>query len=164
MKDAWEMLRHIQDNKKPIKWLFFLLKKCYNLGMKKLIKIFLSILIIIFLLILYMDNNDSKYISKLEKNIIKNTDIKKVIYINTYGNYYIVMDDNNLYVFDNKYVELLKVDKILIHKNNKKYDIIYDEKPMYMKDYYKDSKLYYEYYDLYSYEKTGEVLVGGSYE
>jgi len=132
--------------------------------MKKLIKIFLSVLIIIFLLITYMDYSDSRYKTKLEKMIVKNTDIKNVTYINAYGDYYIVMDDDNLYVFNDKYVELLKVDKILIHKNDKKYDIIYDEKPMYMKDYYKDNKLYYEYYDLYSYEKIGEVLVGGKDE
>ena len=35
---------------------------------------------------------------------------------------------------------------------------------MYISNYYKDNKLYYEYYDLYTYEKTGEVLVGGNYE
>ena len=132
--------------------------------MKKLIKIFLGILIIIFLLILYIDYNDHRYINKLEKDIIKNTDVREVSYLNTYGKYYIVMDDDNLYVFDSEYVELLKVDKILIHENNKKYDIIYEEKPMYISNYYKDNKLYYEYYDLYTYEKTGEVLVGGNYE
>jgi len=132
--------------------------------MKKLIKIFLGILIIIFLLILYIDYNDHRYINKLEKAIIKNTDVREVSYLNTYGKYYIVMDDDNLYVFDSEYVELLKVDKILIHENNKKYDIIYEEKPMYISNYYKDNKLYYEYYDLYTYEKTGEVLVGGNYE
>ena len=131
--------------------------------MKKLIKIFLIILIIIFLLILYVDYNDSSYINKLEKKIIKHTGITEIIYINIYGNNYIVMDNDNLYILDNKYVELLKVDKILIHKNTEKYDIIYDEKPMYMNDHYKDNKLYYEYYDLYSYEKIGEVLVGGNY-
>lgn len=132
--------------------------------MKKLIKIFLSVLIIIFLLVLYMDYNDYKYVSKLEAKIIKHTDIKKINYINTYGKYYIVLDADNLYVFDNKYVELLKIDRILIHPNTKKYDIIYDEKPIYIKDYYKDNKLYYEYYDLYSYEKVSSILVGGSYE
>lgn len=156
-----KMLRLIQDSKKPVKWLFFLQEKCYNLSMKKLIKFFLIIFTIILLLILYINYNDYKNINKLEKQIIKKTDVKKINYLNTYGNYYIVMDDDNLYIFDDKYIELLKIDKILIHKNNKKYDIIYDEVPMYMNDYYKDGKLYYVYYDIYSYKKIGEVSVGG---
>ena len=133
--------------------------------MKKLIKIFIGILIIVFMFVLYIDYSDLRYMNRLEDKIIKNTDIKKIKYINTYHDYYIVMDNDNLYVFDNKYVELLKVDKILIHKNDKNYDIIYnDGKLMYMNNYYKDNKLYFEYYDLYSYEKTSEVLVGGIYE
>ena len=35
---------------------------------------------------------------------------------------------------------------------------------MYMHDYYKYKKLVYEYYDLYTYDKISEVLVGGTYE
>ena len=160
MINVLAMLRLVQDNKKPIKWLFFLPKKCYNLSMKKLIKI----LIIVLFLILYIDYNDYNDNNRLKNRIIKHTDIENVVYLNTYGDYYIVMDDDNLYVFDKKCVEILKIDKILIHKNSKNYDIIYDEKPMYMNDYYKDNKLYYEYYDLYSYEKINEVVVGGNYE
>ncbi len=132
--------------------------------MKKLIKIFLVILIIFFLLILYIDYNDYKNYSSLEKEIIKKTDIKKIDYLNTYGDYYLVMDDDNLYVLSKEYVELLKVDKILIHENDKKYDIIYDEVPMYMDNYYKDGKLNYVYYDLYSYQQIDKVLMGGNYE
>ena len=133
--------------------------------MKKLITIFIGILIIIFISILYMDYNNQKYISKLENRIIKNTNIKNIKYINSYDEYYIIIDDNNLYVFDDKYVELLKVDKILLHPNDKNYDIIYnDGRLMYMNNYYKDNKLYFEYYDVYSYEIINEVLVGGSYE
>ena len=132
--------------------------------MKKLIKGFLVGLVIIFLLILFIDYNDDNGNKKVIKEIIKNTSAKKVNYFNTYGDYYIVLDDDNLYVFDLEYTELLKIDKILIHENDKKYDIIFDEKPKYMNDYYKDGKLYYEYYDLYSYEKINEVLVGGKDE
>ena len=132
--------------------------------MKKLIKIFISTLIIVFVFILYMNYNDNKHIDELKKKIIKNTDIKEINYLNTYGEYYIVLDNDNLYVLDKKYVELLKIDKILIHENTRNYDIIYDEAPMYMRDYYKDNKLHYEYFDLYSYEKINEVLVGGVYE
>ena len=149
--------------KKPIKWLFFLDKKCYNLGMKKLIKIFIGVLLIIFFFVLYISYRDNRYLNKLEKTIVKKMDIEVIKYLNIYGDYYIVMDDNNLYVLDNKYVELLKIDKLIIHENSENYDIIFNEKPMYMNDYYKDNKLYYEYYDLYSYEKIDTEIVGGNY-
>ena len=129
--------------------------------MRKLIKIFLSILIIVFLLILYVVYRDYKTNSILEKKIMTKTDVEKIVNLNVYGDNYIVMDDDNLYIFDKKYVELLKVDRILIHKNNEKYDIIFDKQPMYMKDYYKGNKLYYVYYDLYTYEKIDEIVVGG---
>ena len=134
------------------------------MDMKQLIKIFIGILVIIFILILYMDYNDKKYNGKLKDEIIDNTDIKEIKYINYYDSYYIVMDLDYLYVFDNKYVELLKIDRILIHENKKKYDMIFrDGIVMYINDYYKDKKLVYEYYDLYSYDKISEVLVGGTY-
>lgn len=129
--------------------------------MKKLIKIFLSIFIIILLLIIYVDCRDYKSNRILEKKIIAETDVKKIVYLNIYGDNYIVMDDDNLYVFDKKYIELLKIDRILIHKNDKKYDIIFDKQPMYMQDYYKDNRLHYVYYDLYTYEKIDEIVVGG---
>ena len=133
--------------------------------MKRIIKIFISLLIITFIFILYMDYNDRKNISKLEDKIVNNTDIKEIEYINYYDNYYIVMDMDDLYVFDKDYVEILKIDKILIHENKKKYDMIYkDGVVMYVNDYYKNKTLYYEYYDLYTYELFNKVLVGGTYE
>ncbi len=132
--------------------------------MKNVIKIFLLILLIIFIAILYIDYRDNRYINNIEKKIIKYTDIKKIDYLNVYNDYYLVMDDDNLYVLDEKYIELLKVDRILIHKNSNNYDIIYSEKPMYIKDSYHNGKLSYEYYDLYSYEKIDNILVGGKDE
>ena len=135
------------------------------MDMKKVIKIFISGLVILFILILYMDYNDIKYEKKLKNKIINHTEIKNIKYINFYDNYYIVMDNDNLWVFNKKYVELLKIDRILIHDNPRKYDIIYkDGLVIYMKDYYKNNKIYYKYYDLYSYEEKKMVLVGGAYE
>ena len=135
------------------------------MSMKKIIKIFISVLIIIFIFVLYMDYNDKRYEDRLKNKIINNTDIKEIEYINYYDSYYIVMDMENIYVLDNKYIELLKIDKILIHENKKKYDMIYkDGMVMYMNDYYKGKLLVYEYYDLYTYELYDRVLVGGNYE
>ena len=128
--------------------------------MKRVIKIFIGLLIIAFLLIIYMDHNDKAYINKLKNK----TDIKEINYINYYNNYYIVTDDNYIYLLDNKYKELLREDIILIHKNTNNYDIIYDSKFMYLNSKIKDNTLIYQYYDIHSYELIKEVLVGGKNE
>ena len=110
-----------------------------------------------------MNYNDNHYSSKLKNKISDKTKISGIKYINCYDGYYIVMDDNYIYLYDDKYHELLKEDRILMHKNTNNYDIIYkDGKLMYFKDYLKDDKLIYRYYNLYNYELIDEVLVGGS--
>ena len=128
--------------------------------MKKLVAIFVSVMIIIFLLISYMVHMDNKGTSNLEKIVIKKIGIKEFNYINKYDNYYIVLTDNYLYLYDNKFLELLKIDTALIHKNDKKYDIIYSNKQlMYFHDYVKNNKNTYEYYDLYTYEPIDKVVL-----
>ena len=77
--------------------------------MKKIIKIFISVLIIIFIFVLYMDYNDKRYEDRLKNKIINNTDVKEIEYINYYDSYYIVMDMENIYVLDNKYIGKLLV-------------------------------------------------------
>lgn len=133
--------------------------------MKKVIKTFIGLLIFIFVLILYIDNNDKNYQNELTDKIINNTDIKDIEYINNYDDYYIVMNKDNLYLFNNEYDEIFKIDCILIHENKKKYDIIYkDGTLMYMNDYYNGKQLVYEYYNLYTYELIKRVFVGGKNE
>ena len=112
-----------------------------------------------------MDNNDRQYDNKLRNRIIKNTGIKNIEYINYYDDYYVVIDKDNLYLYDNEYKEILKVDRIIIYKNDNDYDIIYkDGKLMYFDDILKDNKLIYRYYNIYNYELIDEVLVGGVYD
>ena len=131
--------------------------------MKTVIKIFIGILLLLFFLILYMDIDNNKYQNSLENKIIKNTDVKIIKYINYYDKYYIVMDNTNLYLFDNDYKELLREDKVTISENKNNYDIIYkDGKFMYFSDELNDDKLTYRYYDIHSYEIIDQVLVGGT--
>lgn len=131
--------------------------------MKKMIKIFIGLLIILFLCIFYMDYSDRHYQNKLEKKIMKHTELKKINYINYYDDYYIVLDDNYLYLFDKKYKELLKEDVLLVYKNKNNYDIIYkDGKFMYLSDTIEKKKLVYRYYDIHSYELIDEVFVRGA--
>lgn len=135
------------------------------IDMKKIIIWFISILIILFLLIMYININNNKYNDKLENNIINNTEIKKIRYINKYDNYYIVTNNKYIYLIDSKYDIILKKDISLIHKNTNNYDIIYkDEYLMYFNDYIKDDILVYEYYDINTYELIDRVFVGGKNE
>ncbi len=130
--------------------------------MKKVVKIVIGLIIILFMFITYMVYDDNKYNNKIIKNIVKNTEIKDIIYFNEYNNYYIVKDKDYIYLFDKKYKEIFKVDNILVYENKKNYDIIYkDELLMYMNDYYKNNRLVYEYYNIYTYEPIDKVIVGG---
>ena len=112
--------------------------------------------------IIYVLINDNKYQRKLEKNIINNTDVKEISYLNKYGNYYIVMDMEYIYVYDLKYNEILSKDINLIHVNDNEYDIIYkDDTLMYLNNYKKDNSLVYEYYDIDTYKLIDNVYIGG---
>lgn len=130
--------------------------------MKKLVIVFICIMVIIFLSISYMVYVDRKDINNLNNIIVKKTNIKKYNYVNKYDNYYIVLTDDYLYLYDNSFLELLKVDTALIYENKKKYDIIYDGKQlMYFHEYmYKNNNIY-EYYNLYTYELIDKIVLGG---
>lgn len=131
--------------------------------MKKIIVWFISVLIIIFGLIIYMDSDDNKYNNKMKKEIIDKTDIKIINYINKYDSYFIVMDNDYVYIIDNKYEILLQKDINLIHDNVNNYDIIYKNGYiMYFNDYLKNDKLVYEYYDINTYKLIDRVFVGGN--
>ena len=99
--------------------------------MRRLVKIIVFGIITLYLLVCYQVWNDKRAVNKYNKLIIKNTSIEKVDYLNIYGDKYIVLTDDNLYVFDKEYHELLNIDKILIHDNKNNYDIVYDDKLMY---------------------------------
>ena len=132
--------------------------------MKKVV--FLVIIIILFILSFYLISyfleKDEEYIGSVKDKIMDNTDVKKIDYLNIYGNNYIVSDGSYIYVFDKEYKEISKVDIILLAKNTNNYDIIYeDELLMYYKDYYKNSKIICEYYDIYKYELVKTISLGG---
>lgn len=129
--------------------------------MRKLVKIVVFGIIIVYLFICHQVWNDNEDIKKYNKLIIKNTDVDKINYLNIYGDKYIVMDDDSLYVFDKDYHELLDIDRILIHDNKNNYDIVYDLKLMYQECIEKGNKIIYNYYDIYSYEFIKSVTLGG---
>ena len=130
--------------------------------MKKIVRIFLVIMILIFISIYYMVLCDIKYHNKLEKKIINNTELRIINYINAYKDYYIVKDNEYLYLIDNNYKIKMKKELYLMHQNDNNYDIIYiNDDFMYLKDYIKNNIIVYEYYDLYTYELVDRITFGG---
>ena len=125
----------------------------------------IGVLIFLFICVLVMVSLDKRYISNLEKEILSNTDIKEVIYINKYDGYYIVKDSDYMYFFDSKYEEIYKVEVSMLHENKNNYDLVYrDNTIMYMDSVKNKDGVIFKYYDIYSYELIDEVIVGGSYE
>lgn len=104
---------------------------------------------------------DNDYLSDIERDIVKNTDILDIEYVNEYDGYYIVMDLEYIYLFSNDYVEIYKtkIEKLADNKNN--YELVYrDNKIMYMDNYDDKKGVIFKYYDLYSYELIDEIVVG----
>ncbi len=113
-------------------------------------------------MIIYMVSSDKNNILKEEKVIIKKTDIKEISYYNKYNNYYIVMDNDYLYLIDKEYKIVSKLDRSLIHENNEKYEIVYEDGAIYyFSDKLNNKQVEYVYYDIYTYEVVKRVLLGG---
>ena len=130
--------------------------------MKKLVIIFISIILFLFIGIWIVVGVDRNSIKDIENDIIKNTDIKKIEYVNMYDGYYIVIDLNNLYLFNKKYEEIFEVERDKIYKNKNNYDIVYRNKTiMYMDNYKNKDGLIFKYYDIYNYKLIDEIVVGG---
>jgi len=131
--------------------------------MKKVVRIFILIIFVIFVSIYIMIYIDNKSINNIEKYIIKNTDINDIEYINRYGDNYIVKDKEYLYLFNNKYDEIDRLDIKKVYNNKKNYDIVYrDNLFMYMDNYNDKYGVRFKFYDIESYELVDEVLVGGN--
>lgn len=130
--------------------------------MKRIVKIFVSIIIFLFIMIMFMIGNDNRYYDKIKKIIEEECKIDNIIYINKYNDYYIVMDKEYLYLINSEYRIISEIDNNLLYENKEKYDIIYDDEVfMYMDDEYIDNGVIYRYYDIYSYELIDEIKVGG---
>ena len=130
--------------------------------MRKIIIFIVFIFIFSLVLIFCMINNDKKYLDGLRKEIIDNTDIVIVNYINRYDNNYIVKDNDYLYLINNDYEILFKLELYLICDSENDYEIIYmDNEFIYLNEIRKDNSLVYEYYDIYDCKLIDRVLVGG---
>lgn len=117
--------------------------------------IFSSMLVMVFF--------DNKYISDIEKDVIKNTNIRDIVYVNKYDNNYIVKNNEYLYLFNDKYEEIYKVEIDDVYKNKNDYDIVYrNDTVMYMDSYKNKNGVIFKYYDIFTYELIDEIMVGGN--
>lgn len=106
----------------------------------------------------YMINNDQKYFTEMKEKI----GLKEISYINKYDDKYLVLDKDNLYLFDNKYEEIIQMDRDKLCENKNNYEIIYrNEDFQYLKDYYKNDELVYEYYNIYDCKLIEKIVLGG---
>lgn len=129
--------------------------------MKKLIGIFIFVILFIFISMYIITYIDKKDINNLRENILKNTDIKKAEYVNKYDDNYLVINEEYLYLFDSLYEEINRVSVDLLHSNENNYQLVYrNNMIMYMDDYKNDDGLVFKYYDIYTYELVDEVVVG----
>lgn len=131
--------------------------------MKKIIKIFISILVLTFVIIYIMVWIDKYNTNELKELIKNNTKITNINYINKYNLYYLITDDKYLYILKDNYEQINKTELNKIHNNHKNYEIIYqNDNAMYMNNYVNNDTIVFVYYDLYTYEKINEINLGGN--
>lgn len=120
---------------------------------KKIIILFISIILFLFVSMCIMIFFDNRYTDGIISDINKNTDIQNIEYVNKYDDSYIVVNNEYLYLLNNNYEEITKIEKTLLHKNKNNYDIVYRDKTiMYMDSYKNKDGVIFEYYDIYKYE------------
>ena len=129
--------------------------------MKKIVMIFIVVIIILFISMCIMVNIDNKYFNGLKKEISENTDITDIVYVNKYNDHYIVKDNEYIYLFNSNYEEITRIKLSLLYDKKKKYDIVYRDKTiMYMDNFKNKEGIIYRYYDIYTYELIDEIVIG----
>ena len=132
--------------------------------MRKIVVIILiSLISVLFFSMFIMVKIDNSNIDIIKKEILKNTDIKDIEYLNKYDNSYIVVDNEYIYLFNSNYEEITKLDNKIVADNKNNYDIIYKDKTiMYMDNYKNKDGLIFKYYDINTYELIDTIVVGGN--
>lgn len=133
---------------------------------KKKRKVICYIIIVVIILIGILSifiipvTKNNKYKKNILKDIYNNTDIKNISYYNKSNNYYIVKDNENIYVFDLNYDKVYSKDINEIY--NSSLDIVYRRSNLYYEEKVRDKdKLTYKYYDISTYEEAFDIDVGG---
>lgn len=130
---------------------------------KKIIIFVIFIFVFLFFGIYFIVLFDNRYFDNVIDIISINTGINNIDYVNEYDGYYIVSNNEYIYLINIEYDVITKLDKGLVYDNKNNYDIVYKDKTiMYMDNYINKDKIVLEYYDIYSYELIDKVIVGGN--
>ena len=131
--------------------------------MKKLIIIFIFLVVFLFGSVIYIVNRNNSYLNSILEDIKSNSDIKEdILYYNKYNNYYIVLTENNVIVLDKDYQEVYNESTKEFQDKTSEYEIIYKvDIPMYEETKKEGNKIKYIYYDICTLEKLDEIEIEG---
>ena len=131
--------------------------------MKKIIIVFILIVLISFTCVFYTVSKNNKYTSSIEKIIKEKNSLQKDIkYLNKSNFYYIIETNTLLILLDDNYNEVKKINTSELYNLDKPYEIVYRlNKMMYEKKEVLSTKIIYTYYDIYTGKVIETVNVGG---
>ena len=131
--------------------------------MKKVIIIFVLLLILLVFLVAYPVNKNEEYDRRIISELTSNYELKDDIkYYNNSGNYHIIKTDTTVIVLDNKYQEVYKIGTSEISDNPENYDLVYkNNNLMYQAKKVNKNTIDYKYYDIITYDLLKEVTIGG---
>lgn len=131
--------------------------------MKKLIIIFICLVVFLFGSVIYIVNRNNNYLNNILEDIKNNSEIKEdIIYYNKYNNYYIVLTKNNIIVLDKDYKEVYNNSTEKFQDKTSEYEIIYKiDIPMYEETKKEGNTIKYIYYDIYTLDKLDEIEIEG---
>lgn len=131
--------------------------------MKKLIIIFVCLVVFLFGSVIYIVNRNNNYLNNILEDIKNNSEIKEdIIYYNKYNNYYIVLTKNNIIVLDKDYKEVYNNSTEKFKDKTSEYEIIYKtDIPMYEETKKEGNNIKYIYYDIYTLDKLDEIEIEG---
>ena len=131
--------------------------------MKKLIIIFICLIVFLFGCVIYIVNRNNNYLNNILEDIKSNSEIKEdIIYYNKYNNYYIVLTKDNIIVLDKDYKEVYNNSTEKFQDKTSEYEIVYKtDIPMYEETKKEGNTIKYIYYDIYTLDKLDEIEIEG---
>ena len=131
--------------------------------MKKLIIIFICLVVFLSGSVIYIVSRNNNYLNNILKDIKSNSEIKEeIIYYNKYNNYYIVLTKDNIIVLDKDYKEVYNNSTEKFQDKTSEYEIIYKtDIPMYAETKKEGNTIKYIYYDIYTLDKLDEIEIEG---
>lgn len=131
--------------------------------MKKIIIIFICLVVFLFGSVIYIVNRNNNYLNNILEDIKNNSEIKEdIMYYNKYNNYYIVLTKDNIIVLDKDYKEVYNNSTEKFQDKTSEYEIIYKtDIPMYEETKKEGNTIKYIYYDIYTLDKLDEIEIEG---